>query len=175
MFRELRDEHLSLLASRNVAWLCDELGEHDRARALHEENLRRARELPNERVEASTLAALAMYPADEGRFAESLNMLRQSLTIWRDLQNRLEIAVTLARFASVLARAGRPEIAARLLARADALHDEVGFAVEPWIARMNEQTRVDIRTQIDEPAVAQAREQGRALTVDDAVALALGV
>jgi predicted ATPase len=175
MFRELRDEHLSLLASRNVAWLCDELGEHDRARALHEENLRRARELPNERVEASTLAALAMYPADEGRFAEGLNMLRQSLTIWRDLQNRLEIAVTLARFASVLARAGRPEIAARLLARADALHDEVGFAVEPWIARMNKQTRVDIRTQIDEPAVAQAREQGRALTVDDAVALALGV
>jgi hypothetical protein len=132
----------------------------------------------------------SLYPLDgkdEGRLSEtkrrtiwgaylasgSLGMLRQSLTIWGDLQNRLEIAVTLARFASVLARDGRLEMAARLLSRADALHDEVGFAIEPWIARMNEQTRVDIRTQIDEPIVAQAREQGRALTVDEAVALAL--
>ena len=172
-FRELRDEHLSLLASRNVAWLCEELGERDRAHALHQENLRRARELPNQRVVASSLAALARYSVEEGRFADGLSMLKQSLMIWRDLQNPLEIAGTLARFASVLARAGRPEIAARLLSRSDGLHDEIGFAVEPWIARMNEQTRTDIRVHIDEPTVAQSREEGRALTVDEAVALAL--
>ena len=104
-----------------------------------------------------------------------LNMLRLSANRPSSAGYIASAASALARFASVLARAGRPEIAARLLTRADALHDEVGFAVEPWIARMNKQTRVDIRTQIDEPAVAQAREQGRALTVDDAVALALGV
>jgi len=173
VFGDLRDEHLELLASRNVAWLCDELGEHERARALHEENLLRARELPNERVEASSLAALATYAVDEGRFEDGLSMLKQSLASWRDLQNRLEIAVTLARLASVLARAGRVEMAARLLSSSEALYDEMGFAVEPWIARVNAQTLASIRTQMDEPDLAKTREEARTLTVDEAVALAL--
>ncbi len=172
-FRKLGDEHFTLLASRNLAWLCDELGEHDRARALHEDNLRRARELPNERVEASTLAALATYALDEGRFQEALSTLKQSLRIWRELENPLETAVTLARFAATLAGAGQPRTAAHLLCRSEALHEEIGFAVEPWIARINEKTLATIRTQLDEAAVAEACEQGRALAVHEAIALAL--
>ncbi len=38
---------------------------------------------------------------------------------------------------------------------------------------MKEEALATIRTQLDEAAVAEAWEQGRALTVDEAVALAL--
>jgi len=38
---------------------------------------------------------------------------------------------------------------------------------------MNEETLTAIRTQLDEAAFAEAWEQGRALTTDEAVALAL--
>jgi hypothetical protein len=38
---------------------------------------------------------------------------------------------------------------------------------------MNEETLTTIRTQLDEPTLVEAWEQGRALTADEAVALAL--
>lgn len=41
------------------------------------------------------------------------------------------------------------------------------------VVKMNEQTLATIRTQLDGEALAEAWEQGRALTIDDAVALAL--
>ena len=50
----------------------------------------------------------------------------------------------------------------------------MGVGAEPWVAEMNEMTLNTIRTQLDEAAFAEAWEQGRALTVDEAVALALG-
>ena len=43
----------------------------------------------------------------------------------------------------------------------------------PWAAKINEETLTTIRTQLDEAAFAEAWEQGRALTLDEAVALAL--
>ena len=44
---------------------------------------------------------------------------------------------------------------------------------EGWVSRMNEETLTSVRTQLGEPAFADAWEQGRRLTGDEAVALAL--
>ena len=43
----------------------------------------------------------------------------------------------------------------------------------PWLTSMNDETLPKIRSQLDEAAFAEAWEQGRRLTVDKAVALAL--
>ena len=42
-----------------------------------------------------------------------------------------------------------------------------------WVAKMNEETLGVIRSQLDDAAFAEAWEEGRALTIDEAVALAL--
>src|SRR5213593_4231009 len=52
-------------ASSNLAWKCYELGDRERARALHEETLRRGRATSNMRIEAISMAALAVYAIDE--------------------------------------------------------------------------------------------------------------
>jgi len=44
----------------------------------------------------------------------------------------------------------------------------------PWVARIKEEALATIRAHLDDAAVAEAWEQGRALTADEAVALALG-
>ena len=54
----------------------------------------------------------------------------------------------------------------------EALREEIGGG-EPWIARMNEHTLSAIRGRLDKDAFAAAWEQGRTLTLDDAVRLAL--
>jgi predicted ATPase len=172
-FRELGDDHYTLLATRLLAWMYYELGDRERARALHEDVVRRARALRNERMEATSLGALGEYAVIEGRARDALPMLKESTRIYRNLGELSEIAVNLCRFACALALGGRAGTAARLLARSEALHEEIGAAPPLWLAELKEETLAKIRTQLDEAALAEAWEQGKALTVDEAVALAL--
>ena len=97
-------------------------------------------------------------------------MLFTDYRIDRDLGHRLDIMIDLGRFAYALAVAGRAGTAAQLLSRAEALRDEIGGS-EAWVTRMYDETLPTIRAQLDEASLAEA--WGHALTVDDAVALAL--
>ena len=91
-----------------------------------------------------------------------------------ELGSVLEIAVNLGRFAAILARTGQVESAAQVLARSEALSTEIGAGVLSWAAERNARTMATVRKQLDEAALAEAETRGRAMTVDQAVALALG-
>jgi predicted ATPase len=172
-FRALGDDHYTLLATDGLAGVFDELGDVASARPLHEENLRRARALGNRRVAALSLDQLATYARDEGRIDEALAMLRESLAILTEFDDRLGIGENLARFARVFAIAGRAETAAELLAGLEVLYEETGAGVLTWVAKLNEETLGWIRSRLSEQAIAEAFDRGRHLTVDEAVALAL--
>ena len=77
------------------------------------------------------------------------------------------------RFARVLAFAGEAEVAARVLACGEVLYEANGATPMGWLARGNEQARTIARDDLGEAAFAEAWEQGRMLTADEAVALAL--
>jgi predicted ATPase/class 3 adenylate cyclase len=172
-FRELGDEHYALIANTNLAWVTGELGDLEHERSLHEENLRQAREQGNERIEAEALAQLAIFARDDGRLVDAESMLKEAIRIDHDRGAVLDVAVNLGRLASVLARGGRAGVAARILSSSDALTEGAGASVPWWAGRRNEETRAIIRTKLDEATFAEAGEQGRALTVDEAVALAI--
>ena len=172
-FREARDEHSVLWAVRYLAWMHYELGDRKHAQALHEENLARARALGADWIEASTLGALGEYAINDGRLDQGAAMLRQSVRLFRDLGERERQAENACRFARALVAAGSPSIAARLLASAEALQEEIGAGRSPWLVEMNERTLRAIHAQLDDVAFAEAWEHGRALAVDDAVALAV--
>jgi tetratricopeptide (TPR) repeat protein len=172
VFRELGDEHSAVLVSRNLAATYDSLGDRQRARALYEDNLRRARATSNERMEASTLGVLATMALEEGRFEDADEMLRASLRIHDGLGDLLDTAVDLCRFAAVLAREGKAVTATRLLSSLEALGDEVGTR-RSYVEELSEETLTTIRTRLDEAAVVEAWEQGRTLTIGEAVTLAL--
>jgi hypothetical protein len=53
------------------------------------------------------------------------------------------------------------------------MRQEMGVS-EPWLNALNERTLAAIRSRLDETAFAEAWEQGRTLTADEAVALASG-
>jgi non-specific serine/threonine protein kinase len=150
-----------------------DLGDKDRERALHEENLGRAHALGNRTLEAHSIAQLAMLARDEGRLREASTMLKESLIIFRELGDRLELAMNLGRVANVLALAGSVGPAARLLSSSEALTEKLGASVPWWAGERNAKTLAIIRAQLDEAAFSEAWEQGRALTLDEAVALAL--
>lgn len=171
LFRELGDQHQLLMATHVLAWTYDELGDRERARVLDEANVRRARALRNEQLLATTLDKLASYAVHEGRVEDAVAMATESLRIYSDLDDLAGMAVELPRCASVLVLKGEAGTAARLLASAEALLEEIGGTM-PWVARIKEETLAAIREQLDEAAFAEAWEQGLKLTAGEAVALA---
>jgi predicted ATPase/class 3 adenylate cyclase len=177
LFGELGDEHWTLQATRRLAWSYEGLGDVQHARALQEDMLRRARASGDEFVEAKALSVLAQYALDEGRVDEAvLSNLEEAHRIYRerrDHPDRYWHAVLICRFARALALAGRATAAVQLLACFDSLVDEIGAVVESWVARMNDVTLTLIRGELDQAAISEAWEQGRELTADTAVALAL--
>ena len=173
LFRQAGDEHNTVAATRTLAFAYASRGDLERARTLHESNLAQAQALGFKETEAKTLGSLAMIAFDQGRIEDALALGKQNVLASRDLGSLQGIAQSLCRSASTFAvLPGKADTAARLLSCFEALREQIGVS-EAWVARMNEETLSAIRARLDESAFAEAWEQGRALTIDEAVALAL--
>jgi hypothetical protein len=117
------------------------------------------------------LSLLADTALDQGRVEDAVSPAESSYRIFRDLGDLLNIAECVCSFARVLALVGKAEAAARVLASSAAMLEDVGES--PFLASKSQKALTAIRHQLDEAAFADAWEQGRTLTADEAVALAL--
>ena len=169
-FHELGDRHYALRAACWHASAHYQGGDLERTRELSEELLREARMEHDPFPEGFALGTLADIALDQGRVQDVLAPAESSYRIFRDLGDRLNIAGCVCKFARVLALAVKPEAAARVLASSVALREATGGM--DYEGREQEALTA-IRHQLDEAAFAAAWEQGRMLTADEAVALAL--
>ena len=172
-FRERGDDHYALLATDALGWVYEELGDRPRAVALTEENLKRARVLGNRRMEVGALHSLSYWAVEAGRTDEALAMIGMAHRINLDLGQRIEVVGDLSRLARTLAVAGRHQESARLLGRSIAIAAELG------VERIYERDRdgeslAILRVAMDVAELDAAMDAGRAMTTEDAVALAIG-
>ena len=110
-------------------------------------------------------------PADDAERARTRYVLKAG-PVWLVAAVLLAAMRFPARFASALAASGRAETAALLLGAFDSLGDRVGGR-RAGVGDLNTATLARIRAEIDEETFAAAWEQGRALTLEHAVVLAL--
>jgi len=172
-FRELGDDHNTLIATRALAWMHEELGDVERYRALTEENLELARATGNQRMEARALKALAQFVLEEGRIGDALSMQREALRIDVAFGEFYGIALDLSGVAMTFAATGRGQESVELVSSVQTLHVEKGAAIPSYLAGDNDKAITMARAELDEAAFAEAWERGRMLTLDEAVALAL--
>jgi hypothetical protein len=172
LYREIDDQHSLLGVTRSLAYAYENLGNLDRCRELHEDNLNRARELGNRLIEAVTLGALAVNAVRAGRPADALPLLQQNFPIYQELGEQLGTSENLCRTARSLADLRRPTPAVALVACCAAAWEQTGTHVR-WVADMNAETLARARVQLDDAAFAEAWEVGRTLTIDEGIAVAL--
>jgi predicted ATPase len=172
--REVGDVHRALQAARMVAWCHLELGELERAKAFYEELLRDARSAGDQQMEARALATLSQFATDDERNQDALDLLREAYRLDREFGDPFEIANDLAYFARALAFSDRAATAVRLVSLYEAMCEERGIPQMSWVAKISEDAMSRARARLDDAAFAEAWEEGRKLTADGAVALALG-
>jgi predicted ATPase/class 3 adenylate cyclase len=173
-FRDVGDLRMSLWARRHVGWMRFEQGDVAGASAVHSEVVESARAAGYAALELSSLGALAEYSLYEERAEEALPILRDIARIQLDRRAPvLAMQNTLSRFARAFALRGDRLAGVQLLAALEALLEEAGSTGMAWQTKFNEETIEMIRRQLGETAFTAAWEQGRSLTLEKAVALAL--
>jgi predicted ATPase/class 3 adenylate cyclase len=164
-----------------VAYILSHLGEvalHRgdlaRASALSEEALTLARHTGELDAEVNTLCILGQLAQRGGDLPKALALHRQGLVLARTLRDPFRIANTLEYLVNVVGVAGQGEQAARLLGAAAVLRETIGAPRPSVEADLNEQTVAAARAALGEEAWAAAFAAGGALSLEEAIAEALG-
>ncbi len=175
-FREIGDDHRVLVVTGDLAVVHKLRGDREGARVLLEDVLRQARASGDEYMEATALDDLAEYALDEGRIDDGLSLLRESIRMSTRLTRAVRIQENLLRFAYAFAAQKKPEVAASLLSfsttRIEQTQSVTPYGVA-YTAEMKEKTLTLIHGQLEDAALAEAWQQGRTLTEEEALALAL--
>lgn len=140
------------------------------ARELLNEALAVLRACQDRRGIALVLNGLGRLALREGRPAEAGEPLRQALRLFDTLGNHVDVAECLEELAVVAAARGHPGRALSLAGAAEALRERIGL-VQPvgplgWVSALLQRERA-------QPELAAFWSDGRALALDQAVALAL--
>jgi tetratricopeptide (TPR) repeat protein len=119
---------------------------------------------------------LAQVALARGDYEEAANLLREGVTLSEEMVDRANLSFFLEGLAAVAGLRGEPERAAKLSGAAEGLLQEAGVRVynyyRPDLA-LYERTAAAARQAIGEAEFERAREKGRSLAFEDAVAFSL--
>jgi hypothetical protein len=133
----------------------------------------RARELGTPFEIGHALGEIGRAECDEGRHDLARKYFAESITMLHGLGNRPGVIDSLEGRSGVAAATAAPRRAVRLWGAADALKQEIGNARSPRESSTFAHQVKAVRTTTTTEAFDQAWDEGRAMTLDDAVRYAL--
>ncbi len=148
-------------------------GQWAAARELYEQALEVAREIGAPFQIGHALSEIGRAECDEGRRDLALKHLAEGMTILHGLGNRPGVIDSLEGLADVAAGTAAPRRAARLWGAVDALRQEIGYPRTVHDRIAYERQVQPVRAILTAEAFDQAWDEGRAMSLDDAVRYAL--
>jgi predicted ATPase len=148
-------------------------GEYGRANRLLEESLELRRQLGNKWGVGVSLGTLGWVAISEGDWDRALARLGESLEVRQEIGDKGGSAWCLERLAEVAQAQENPEKAVHLLSAAAALRISIGSVIDPVDQPEYQRRRASLRAKLGQERFALLWEEGRALTLEQAVAYAL--
>ncbi|MCT9932326.1 LuxR C-terminal-related transcriptional regulator [Planotetraspora sp. A-T 1434] len=151
-------------------------GDAARATALFEECLSLAADHGESWCRAWVLTVFALHMWQLGETPRATSLARESLLLGHAFEDRLNVASNIEALAWIMASEGRHERAACLLGAADAVGGTVGISalLLKRQVEFHEKCVASLREAMGDKAFNRARRHGTRLTVEQAVAEALG-
>jgi predicted ATPase/class 3 adenylate cyclase len=171
--RELGDKLGMAGALTNVGLVAALRGDFARARSLEEESLSMLSALDSKEGKAYALRHLGFIAHSEGDYEQARAQLRASLALFWELGNKRVVAECLAGLAAISGAEGRPEQAAKLFGAAQALYVALGTTMWDSDRPLYERDLAAARARLGEEAWARAQQDGRAMSLEQAIEYAL--
>jgi predicted ATPase/DNA-binding SARP family transcriptional activator len=173
-FASLGDIRGQALAKENVGLMALTADDVDEAVTWLTDALELARDVGDDREVAAASRSLAAAMIERGDAAHATSLVAESLALARELSEPQGIAVCLETFAGISAAAGEVERAAVLFGASDAVRASIGAQRQPDQQILYERWLARTLADLDTNTYSTRYEDGRALTLDEACALALG-
>jgi len=148
-------------------------GNYARARSLLEESLELRRQLGNKWGVGVSLGTLGWVAIREGDWDRAVAKLGESLEVRQEIGDKGGSAWCVERLGEVALAQGNPEKAVQLLSAAAALRISIGSVIDPADQPEYQKRRAALRAELGEKRFTKLWEEGRTLTLDQAVAYAL--
>jgi ATP/maltotriose-dependent transcriptional regulator MalT len=174
IFRKLEDRVGVSKCLANLGTVAFYSGDFAGARGFYEESLALQRELGDMWGMAASLVNLGATALNQRDYAEAARHYKESLPLLNELGDKASIAECLEGLAAAVGawKGGQPERAARLFGAADALRETVGTPRSVAARPEYERNLTTARSLIHEVAFGEAFAQGRAMSLEEALALA---
>jgi len=172
-WRELGDVERFAATVYNLGLAALAESDDDRAVSQFEESLALARQEGLGILEALSTHSLGFALLNTHRRAEAVALLREALLAHTRLGDREAIAICLIALAEASELEGEPLRAARLLAAAEALTQEIGFAFQADLRRRYEGLKSRLVAMVGSEEFAAASAEGAELDQERAVEYAL--
>jgi non-specific serine/threonine protein kinase len=170
--RELGDSWLLSSTVNNLGNVALNRGEYERALELFEESLALGRERQDQDLCALAFLNLGFTTLMLGDGQRARSLLRDGLIAGREIGAVDVFIYGFFGLGAVYARED-PARAARLPGRADMLCEETAVTHEQFEGRVRDETEAELQARLGEDAYAAVYAEGRALALEDALALAL--
>jgi predicted ATPase/DNA-binding SARP family transcriptional activator len=175
IFREFGDNWGISLALRGLARLAFRHGEYAAARSRIEEALRIQREAGAKWEIAQSLVGLGGVLQSQGDDERAAAVFQEGLALNRELGSRYGVAMSLGGLGWVAVAQGQPERAARLFGQVEVLREASGVPIFELVRSLWESMVDTARGALSEEAFARAWAEGRAMTLEEAIADALSL
>jgi hypothetical protein len=180
----LFEESLSLLRELGDTWsiavqlgdfgnLVRERGDHERATTLFNQCLAMRQGWGDRVGVARSLMDLGRVAYEQGHHERASQLYCQSLRLYREVAHRWGPVACLEGLAALAVATGQPKRCARLFGAADRLREEITAPLSPAERAAYERDIGRARAQTDEDTITAAWAEGRAMTLEQAVAYAL--
>ncbi|MGH8104027.1 MAG: tetratricopeptide repeat protein [bacterium] len=172
IFRDCNDRdgiaHI-LTSLGNVAF---DQRDYETSASLYEEALEVNREIGNHALEAIVIHHLGLVAREQGERAVAKTLFKEALQLFRKLGDRSGFAECIEGLAG-LAADSNARHAARLYGAAERLREEIGSPIVPNDRPSYERDVLCVRNTLDPQSFSVAWAFGRAMSLDEALALAL--
>jgi non-specific serine/threonine protein kinase len=175
VYRDLGDKRGLAWTLNNLGLIAYDQGEYERAVALHEESLAIHRALGAEDGAGISLYDLGNAVHAVGDTRRARTVYDEALSLLRDAGDKALMAFGIEGLARVALSEGQPERTVRLCGAADALRTAIEAPLPPPDRPLYARTLAEGHRLLGEEEFAQAWRQGRAMTLEQAIAYALEV
>ena len=160
----------TLFAAAELAFT---LSQHQQAQAYYEEGVSIMKEKGRTLIGNWVLAHMGYNALQLGELARANQSFEEGLRGFKKAGNITGVVYTLEGFARLAVLQNQPAQAAQLFAWVDDMREKIGNIRSPFEQVGIDRDLATIRSQLDEAAFAEAQAAGRAMSMDEAIALAL--
>jgi len=171
--RQMGDKWLIAMSLNNLAEVARLQGDLQQALPMFEEGAQLLAEMGSKSFMAILMDGLGTIMQYQGHYDRALAIHMQCLTLAHEMDDQRIIALSLEKLAGVAAGTGSAERAAWLLGAAEVLREAIHVPIESIDCPDYERFLSATRAGLDEKSLSAAWAQGRAMTLEQAIACAL--